>query len=111
MGDASESERYQRSDGSLTDNRDPGRQVWYSPECGYWTDDWTALDRWGIIPTCPFCGAFGKTDRYDLFVEGSPNLEFTLWLRQRCSVGLSKQKVYSRFVSEYESEAGDVETR
>lgn len=42
--------------GLETSGFDPKRVVWYSMDCGYWTDD---FDRLTSALTCPFCGSVG----------------------------------------------------
>jgi hypothetical protein len=50
---------YLREDARRTTADDPDRALWYSPRCGYWTDDWGKPAKAGNIPVCPSCGAPG----------------------------------------------------
>lgn len=55
--------------GFETTAEDPHRLVWYSANCGFWTDDWNVLKRVGPgIPCCPICKCPGM------------QIEFCQWL-------------------------------
>jgi len=51
--------RYLDESGDPVTSEDPYRTVWYSRDCGYWTDDWDKVNVVEGIPCCPKCGCVG----------------------------------------------------
>jgi hypothetical protein len=52
--------RHTTENGNPTTKDDPARALWYAFRCGYHTDDWDKLKKFGPgIPCCPCCGGPG----------------------------------------------------
>ena len=51
---------FRDASGTRVDSDDPGRYIWASKQCTYWTDDWAKLGRTHRDEVCcPKCGAVG----------------------------------------------------
>lgn len=58
--------------GSPVGASNPNRLMWHSAMCGYWTDDWSKLKRFGPgIPCCPVCHCPGMQTTMKDWDKGS----------------------------------------
>lgn len=105
---------------------DPKRGVWYATNphlCGYWTDDWSKLSRFGVgtvvtvgIPCCPFCGCPGMQITFEEWMGGAREHErkedkpryadFVTWHKEKCAKrnGTKWGDRYALFAAGRESE-------
>lgn len=66
-----------RNEGGQTTADDPTRLIWYSPQCGFWTDDWDEVQvlpseaHSDGIPCCPQCGLPGFVCTAKLWDDGA----------------------------------------
>lgn len=68
--------KYQDKSGRSTTATDPGRLIWYSAHCGYWTDDWSLLKTIGPgIPCCPVCSCPGMQTSAGDWETGAKNFD------------------------------------
>jgi hypothetical protein len=88
--------RYMTTHGQPTTADDPLREVWYSAQCCYWTDDWSKLKKFGSgIPCCPQCGSPGMQTMFQHWDKGVQEVDarekgYALFLQD------VKEKCYGR---------------